>query len=93
MFDETLTLHIHTPGHTTGGDRREGDSCNRASNEGYPKVREDFTITEKALVGAISLITNLCVDLFFKLYTWVSVTRSTRRLPGDLTLLRGDTWP
>ena len=22
--------------------------CNRASNEGYPKVREDFTITEKA---------------------------------------------
>ena len=54
MFDETLTLHIHTPGHTTGGDRREGDGCNRASNEGYPKVREDFTITEKALTRAFS---------------------------------------
>ena len=26
MFDETLTLHIHTPGHTTVGDRSEGDS-------------------------------------------------------------------
>ena len=59
MFDETLTLQINTHGfiifsplgHTTGGDRSEGDSLYRASNEGYPKVREYFTITEKALLG------------------------------------------
>ena len=32
---------------------------NRASNEGYPRLREDFTINqeqEKALVGAFSVI-------------------------------------
>ena len=40
--------------------------CNRASNEGYLKVPEDFTITEKAptLRGAFSVITNLWMDLF-----------------------------
>ena len=38
----------------------------RAYNEGYPKVCEDFTITEKAptLRGAFSVITNLWMDLF-----------------------------
>ena len=32
------------------------------------KVREDFTITEKAPTRAFSKITNLHVDLRFKLY-------------------------
>ena len=31
-----------------------GDMVSRASNEGYTKVREDFTITEKAPTGAFS---------------------------------------
>ena len=34
-----------------GGDSDNGLVCTRASNEGYPKVFEDFTITEKALLG------------------------------------------
>ena len=46
--------------------------ASRASNEGYPKVPEDFTIKEKApsgaLVGAFSVITNLFADLRLKLY-------------------------
>ena len=63
MFDETLTLQIHThdfiifspPGHTTGGDRSEKVTvCNSASNEGYPKVHKDFTITERAFTGAFA---------------------------------------
>ena len=29
-----------------------GGLVTRASNEGYPKAREDFTITEKAPTGA-----------------------------------------
>ena len=28
--------------------------CNSASNEGYPKVHKDFTITEKAFTGAFA---------------------------------------
>ena len=31
-----------------------GGLVTRASNEGYPKAREDFTITEKAPTGAFS---------------------------------------
>ena len=31
-----------------GGAGLVGAEHNRASNEGYPRVREDFTITEKA---------------------------------------------
>ena len=34
-----------------GGEAR---NMGRASNEGYPKVREDFSITEKAPIRAFS---------------------------------------
>ena len=40
-----------------------GHNITRASNEGYAKICEDFTITEKVLVGAFFVITNLCFKL------------------------------
>ena len=53
--------------HESDGEARQEINI-RASNEGYTKVREDFTITEKVPTRAFSEITNLHVDLCFKLY-------------------------
>ena len=43
---------------------------NRASNEGYPEVREDFTITEKAPTRAYSWLKAATTAFTFKTLLW-----------------------